>query len=343
MALLTLVKDIIVAGSRWIAAHNHIIFGLQAYSDEISSCTDLNGFCRLFAEAGSGSVLDSAHQVGAEIIFNSPPQYNYVKGTITALSGTWYFDTDIQFKAVKSDGGYTMSTVINIVEAFIFDARTNETIKSLYFPDGKGLLNANIAAFALNRLYLSKMFDYSQPSHIDEGKDAILRVTFALTQIRDGNGLSYTPLDPAYALAVKGARQLGEINGANYRENVMDNAGEAKFLNDFKEPSAWEGYPFSLSFIYEKIEGQIFDTFITRHIEQFDINGQILGSNVINLDPTHESFLCLLTFQDEVIQENTNFIETWIADDDEALPAAGYWNIFDQPSYAAGGYVEGNI
>lgn len=49
------------------------------------------------------------------------------------------------------------------------------------------------------------------------------------------------------------AKQIGDKNGQNMAQYVINNTSPAKFLTKFKSPVYWEGYPFSLSFIYSEL------------------------------------------------------------------------------------------
>ncbi|MFV2015466.1 MAG: hypothetical protein ACC656_08575, partial [Candidatus Heimdallarchaeota archaeon] len=221
MSKLSLIRGIEVDLSRWVGAHNHITFEMQALSDEIETVTDLGGKCRIFHSVGSGGNLPAGHVAGADIVFHSPPEYNYVKGKITAISGSWFFDTDIDFVSINFSGGYVLSTTFMAVIATIFDARLNSpTFEAKYFPDGNGIVRADIAPFALDLLKLNQITDFSQSSQIDVGKDVFLRVTFALEIIREGvTLLGDNDIVPQNIFAVKGAKQLKDVNGENYLDH----------------------------------------------------------------------------------------------------------------------------
>lgn len=343
MGFIELTRGITVDDSDWVAAHNHITFILQTGSDEVDSITDLGGFCRIFHKVGAGGPLPNGHTVGAKLVLLSLPEYDSVIGTITNVD-IWFFDTDIPFVATNFSGSYTLSTtVVKIKATIIFKRNIVRQFDAFYFQDPKGVVRANIAPFAIDELELNQVEDFSEVSQIDPGKDVSFSVIFVVQVQRvSGDFINEGTLAAQDVNAIKGARQLRETNGENYRESVLDETGTALFLSDFDIPSAWVGFPFSLSFIFAKQVGEIFDDFTMRHIEQFDVNGQLIGTNILPTNSNHQSYVSLLTFQDEPIQATTDYVEIYLEDTDVALPTSGYWDIFTKPSYGVGGYVAGN-
>ena len=65
--------------------------------------------------------------------------------------------------------------------------------------------------------------------------------------------------------------------GQNMKEYVPKNisGSEARFLTMFERPTYFEGFPFTLSFLYDEDFG---DVYLDRHQQDIDVNGTDVGS-----------------------------------------------------------------
>lgn len=104
-------------------------------------------------------------------------------------------------------------------------------------------------------------------------------------EVWDGSSNSFgTSSDQHYA--VNGAFQIGHEENGNYAEYYTENNGNryAKFLTDFTELTAWDGYDIDVAFIYtDSVDTSLTDIFGT--IAYFDYSNNLLSTSTFPLVP----------------------------------------------------------
>lgn len=111
---------------------------------------------------------------------------------------------------------------------------------------------------------------------------------------------------------INGTKQIQDPFNFNAGELVTFRGGSvlAKFASDFEVPTYFEGYPFSLTFIYsENLAGRQ----IARVEERFNVNGTSLSTASANLDQSQNSSVNRLKIA-EGHPSTVDNIEVWLED-----------------------------
>lgn len=127
---------------------------------------------------------------------------------------------------------------------------------------------------------------------------------------------------------IQAVNQFGYPYGSNMLEYVPFGTGapKAKFLTAFKEPIAYAGYPFTLSFIYSEWLG---GAQLIRVDEQLDLNKNVITTTQAQLNTTQSrrvNFLNIESNPDPTAEFENVWLETGIIVADGYVDS-GYVNI----------------
>jgi len=125
-----------------------------------------------------------------------------------------------------------------------------------YRPFKVGDFVVDVSNFVRGYLYSQYNPDLNELNSIDNG--ASLRFYIEYTQILENESFTFQTDKNNPVHAVHSANKIGDVNGSNLKRFVpvpteMEN--KAKFLTAFESPVMFEGYPFSLSFIFDSSLG----------------------------------------------------------------------------------------
>ncbi len=269
--------------------------------------------------------------------------------TATGFGAQWYdtvtAGTDFEIEITGSDipdGTYTVTSdiligsnsfVIDITDMGLFPGsytagdlkivRLNYRVKTKITVDGTAVgtavnkldssyqTTADISAFLKSSLSYDDDFDYTVNNIKDQKVSNSYIVEFSEnwsgyegTFDQEGTGTFYF---------TNSVRQLGAEYNGNMADFVVfsETTGiKAKFLSDFEKPSWFEGYPFSLDFVF----GDEFNTGtynIKRHDESFDINGTSIAEVSNSLDKTQDDYINRMTIY-ESYDSTAQYIEVWL-------------------------------
>ncbi len=130
--------------------------------------------------------------------------------------------------------------------------------KSVNKPSSTGLIKLDVADFLKNKVEYRDNFLYNVINQADKAAGG--PYNFRHYPIYDGGPeLSSGPVSlPSLYYFVNSTKQIQQRYGQNMAEYVpfmelKEDEIKAKFLSDFKTPSYFEGYPFSLGFIYSDL------------------------------------------------------------------------------------------
>ncbi len=177
--------------------------------------------------------------------------------------------------------------------------------------DASYQVETDISAFLKSALSYNETFDFTTSNLKDETVSNIYTVEFA--EVWSGYNGSFNAEGTGDFYFTNSVRQLGaEYNGnmADYTIYSVDIGIKPKFLSDFEKPTWFEGYPFSLDFIF----GNEYNTGlynIKRHDESFDANGTSITEVSMSLDKTQNNYINRMIIH-QSYASTTEYIEVWL-------------------------------
>lgn len=322
-----------ILGSRWIAANNPIPFKFTRKDGAIVSIAPYSGI-------GAGDIevtLDAAYPVFVTdeyVYINSEDglydgNYKIVSpGNLSTIVLTGKVNG-------SSTGGY-----INFIDAYpdyflqvdLQDKDGNSILEDFinYNASPKGLMVADFSLFLRALMTNTPEYEYSNINDI--AIDFAVQFNFRYHQYYNGSFQAWSALQDHNFVAVNGAMQIGDATGQNMSPYVIfpnnefltpvevigDIGGTAlgdeddamiqvdvtntigKFLTMFTKPKHFEGYPFSLSFLFDvSLKG--FADYVCKGERHLDINSVPLLNlktrlseydsdvNFMRLDETHSA------------------------------------------------------
>jgi hypothetical protein len=263
------------ARSYWVASGNPIIFTYQRKDIAITTITNGNGK----AKVNMASVPSDAAVGQQTYIFNN----GYVGASEILLVGVGFIVIDMNYIG-SSSGGYLNLTGarngfymdVNIY-ALVFPEVLIGNFK--YYDDPTGLITVDMQGAIDSYMDLDQGYDYSLINDRDYGKS--FSFDFEYRENWRGNTPSVygSRSDPYFA--IKAVKQIGDLYGSNMRAYMPDIATDpvneqyiAKFLTVFERPVYFEGYPFTVSFLYNHTLAAYF---LIRKEQEKDVNGNDLG------------------------------------------------------------------
>lgn len=278
--------------SRWTALHNPYIFEFTRQDVNVYNVLirpSYNATLPTVWTDGNAALLPTYVQAGDSIYINS----GHYNGVYEVYSVSGQYITLNTPHLGNSGAGYA-----NLVDAFtnfkadikVYNAITGTVIDTVYpKPDSTGLLLCDISGII--RSTIDTKFEANQTDINVANQD--LSGSFYL-----GYGGTYTlvigstsfnltipeTVDPNVYYWVSAAKQItGDISegmdgiGQNMKEYVPKNisGSGAKFLTMFERPTYFEGFPFTLSFLYDEDFSTVY---LERHQQDVDVNGTDVGA-----------------------------------------------------------------
>jgi hypothetical protein len=305
--------------SKWQAINHAIIFGMERQDYTVQLFYNYTTKV-MVAVITFGTMIDSPIP-GDEIYIESPS--NSGTFTLATYLAPNIFIMEPQAIAAPPFGS---SGFINLLSRKNYFIRTNvwgvnennqyELIgQSRNKPDNTGRVTVDVSSFLKNLVDYQDFFQYDKLNERDDTLGSPYNITYSENwQLYEGSfsNLSATLL----RWGVNSAKQIQEIYGANMGEyvpfwiNLLTPVPYAKFLSDFKEPTYFPGFPFSLSFIYSEYLVGI-ETF--RNQETFDINGNLVQAIApIKLFNSEAQEVNRLMIDEDNFPSTINFSEVWL-------------------------------
>jgi len=268
--------------SKWSAVHHEMLFQMQRRDHSVTFDVnpDNGDQMRLitFLPPGVASVVFP----GEVIYFQSN---NGDSGTFTVIStganGIFYVAKREGFNPAGSGfinkiqvrENYFVKTNIYVVD----ESNTYVLVgQSINKPSASGLVNVDVSSFLKSKVGYVNGFDYSKLND----KDLSLGGAYNITYSENWKGLEgvFSGLSNLnLRFFVNAAKQVQDKYGANmgeyvpfYFETPSDAYPESKFLSDFKKPTYFPGFPFSLGFLYSEY---LVGITTYKGEQEFDING----------------------------------------------------------------------
>lgn len=264
--------------SKWSALHQPVVIEVQRKDASVYLTQQVAGYIRFSLNQTVPSVV----QVGQSIFYkNGSVEHTAV---ITAISVNYIY-TDWTATATLT-GGF-----VNFVDAYenyyleteILSSNLNTSLGySRNRVDSKGIAKIGIQEWLKQIAVYQNNFNYNEVNKAMVGESGKFRI-----RSRENYNGTAQAVSPFYGFWywANGNKQVLEAFGKNMAEYCptydATRTAKAKFITDFEEPVYFEGYPFSLSFIYSDnlLNYQVF-----KHEQWLDYAGSLVDDNDANLN-----------------------------------------------------------
>lgn len=242
---------------------------------------------------GDPATLPTFVSAGDQIYLNSGV-YNGVY-TVDSVNGQ-YITIDTPFIGNGNAGRVNLIDRLQNFKAFIniYDGVTDALIESVYpKPDSTGFLIYDVSGVIRSLLNTQAEANQSVINVANDGISGSFKIGYGATYkfVSPSVTIDVTipeTIDPSVYYWLSAAKQIdGNTSdgidgiGQNLKDHVPKNlnGSEAKFLTMFETPTYFEGFPFTLSFLYD----EDFETvYLDRHQQDLNINGVNIGSETDN-------------------------------------------------------------
>lgn len=286
--------------SKFCSVHNPIIYRFERKDYTV---TEVRRFGTK-AQPVVASDITSELTVG-DYIFVYSADLGSKSGTITSFTfagGETLIITDIEFPGlgIDSGSGYYLNLTTDRpdykVKVDIYD-KSDNLIASVpdNYPFADGILYFDVAPFLRDRVNNTFGGSYSAVNAKDENST----IEFYIKYLVSYTGSSNSEIDDSSFnfFACNTTKQVLQEHGSNIGEHVSFNADlaeadKAQFLCPFEKPIYWEGYPFTLNFIFQDTGAS---PTLSREEENFDTSGASIGTTSTNLVDTDYDYIHSLT------------------------------------------------
>jgi hypothetical protein len=336
--------------SRWTALSNPYIFEFTRSDFNVFNTAIRNAYSTTLPTVWTNAspiLLPLYIQAGDNIYVNSG-MYNGVY-EVHSVNGE-YITLNTPFIGNGGSGRVNLAESISNFKASIavHDSVTDDVIDTFYpKPDSTGFLLQDVSGVV--RSVVETAFDANQSDinvankGLSGGFYIVYGATYTLTTV-SGETFDFTIADvqdPNTYYWINAARQItGDVSdgmdgiGQNMKEYVPKNisGSDAKFLTMFERPTYFEGFPFTLSFLYD---ADFENVYLDRHQQDVNVNGVDVGAESEDtLLVTGRSYVN----QMKVRTPNTgaSAFEVWLETGDEVQDGYSF------EDYVFGGYVNAN-
>lgn len=274
--------------SRWTAGHNPVVYKFERSDYDV---TDVQPTPALHG----GSILVRIPAIGIGLHVGGSAYLGTVKykgiGTIADVqeSGgttTYVWLTGIAANGLDMGGKFNDLGRRNYrIEIQIKEAGSDKLLGVAdVAPFTNGLGKIDLRRYLSAYLLLRNDFAYNTVNKRDVYGSVKFYITYQERWLGNDGPVISDSAQPIFV--TNSAKQIMDKHGQNMAEYVISNVSPAKFLTKFKSPVYWEGYPFSLSFIYSELL-----SFQVHKVEALlDVNKVQTGVNSAQLsDPERES------------------------------------------------------
>lgn len=278
--------------SRWTALHNPYIFEFTREDYHANNTLIRPAYHATLPTVwldGDPVTIPTFIEAGDRIYLNSG-MYNGVY-TVHSVSGQ-YVTLDTPYIGNGGNGRLNMVDRLQNFKAYIniYDRVTNDVIDTVYpKPDGTGLLLFDVSGALRSIVETQATINQSDINRPNKGISSGFKIGYGVTY-RYVSGAVTTDVtvpevvDSSFYYWISAAKQIdGDITegmdgiGQNMKEYVPKDLSNtyAKFLTIFEKPTYFEGFPFTLSFLYDE---DFESKYLQRHQQDLNINAGNVGS-----------------------------------------------------------------
>lgn len=300
--------------TRWNAVHHPINYTVSRRDQDVQI-----RFSNTLGQTYINVVgaLSSSAVVGSMIQYFEPSGQIYVLEILavssTSMQVNGSFTGTVTGGAVNYLGrqGYYIETeVLHVDETNTFESLG----KMRHVTDNQGNIEINVSTWLKSKTTFPNPFQYDQINRAIYGEGGKYSLRFI--EYYDGQAYVIGQLFDV-DFWTNSAKQVGDVYGSNmgeYCPTVDDlRPNKAKFMTAFETLTYFEGFPFSLSFIYSD---NIAPFQITREEERFDLNGGSLSTSSDGLFETERWNVNRLMIA-ESYSSDVDSIEVWLESGDE--------------------------
>lgn len=325
--------------SKWNAVHHPIKYELQRRDFQITFFQSSPTLMQVSLSGFTGDI-NTILAVNDEVYIESANG----SGTfpVNAIIGINSFDVVFGVFGGIGDGvGYT--NLLNRKNFFILVKIWEVNPSNQYIllgtstnkPDNTGRTSVDVSSFLKSLVSYEDDFLFDRLNQIDLMLGNRFNITFSENWFGFTGPFSGISKDDL-SYFTNSSKQILDLYGSNMGEYVpfLDTAGpdpKAKFLSDFKEPTYFPGFPFSLSFIYSEFLTGI-ETFKVE--EKFDVNGVTLSTTEVLLDNSQLPFVNRLMIDEGYVNED--HLDVSLVTIQTVLKVAYF-----ETGYVAAGYASG--
>ena len=276
--------------SKWNATHHPIKFGLQRRDYEVDVITlgGLGALIECTITAGLTGLASDEFVVGKTVYLNvlgaSPGSGNFVIDSIVDPATVLLVNPDF---VTLTGSGYLndLERANFFIETFIYDKSSGVNVlvqSSINKPDATGFVEVDVSSFLKSLVGYVDTFSYSIINEKDLTLGGIFNIEYRENWFEFTGGTVVPGIDYYFT---NSSKQIGDRYGSNMGEYVpfeqFTTGDPAKFLTDFKKPTHFPNFPFSLTFI----NGDEMTGIDTRVIQDdFNINNISAGSTSTLID-----------------------------------------------------------
>jgi hypothetical protein len=262
--------------SRWNAVHHPITYTIQRRDQAV----------QIRYHDGTNTIINTIGNVNVSAVVGTYIQYFTPNGQVYTLQILAVTTNDMTVSGSLTGtvvGGYVnylgrSGYYIETEVLHINESNGTETLGRMkHVTDTIGNIEINVATWLKSKAIFPNSFEYDQINKAIFGEGG--RYTLRFVEYYDGKGHISSDIF-GVDFWTNSAKQVGDVHGSKMAEYVptIDDArpNKAKFLTVFETLTYFEGFPFSLSFIYSD---NIANYDITREEERFDLNGSSLSTS----------------------------------------------------------------
>lgn len=264
--------------SKWSALHQPVVIEVQRKDGVVSSIFPISGFTRIQLS----TAVPTTVQAGQTIYYRNGVTEWTAK--ITLIAGVYIYTNRLSSSTLS--GGF-----VNFIDAYenyyleteILSSNLNTSLGySRNRVDSKGIAKIGVQEWLKQIAVYQNNFKYNEVNKAMVGESGKFRIRSR--ENYNGTAQAVSPLYGFWYWA-NGNKQVLESFGKNMAEYCptydATRTAKAKFITDFEEPVYFEGYPFSLSFIYSDnlLNYQVF-----KHEQWLDYAGSLVDDNDVNLN-----------------------------------------------------------
>lgn len=304
--------------SRYFSVNRPILFGIERGSDySFSGITTNSPTTATVTAVGFGAAWYNTVTAGEdfqiEITGSTIPDGIYtVISDILITSDSFIIDiTGLGLHPNTFTGGnlkiirlnYRVKTEISVAGVVVGTA-----VNKL---DSSHQTTVDVSAFLKSSIVYNDDFSYTVANEKDLNKSNVFTLRFA--EFWNGYDGAYDSEGTGSYYFINSVQQLGAAYSGNMAEYVVfsaDSSLKAKFLSDFLKPTYFEGYPFTLDFIFS-------DEFVTANYDikrkerAFNINGVQDTFTSVDLDKTQDNYINRMMLAGSY-NSTSKYVDVWL-------------------------------
>ncbi len=263
--------------TRWNAVHHPITYTVQRRDQAVQI---------RFSNASGDTYINTVGAIDTSAVIGEYIQYIEPNGTVHVLqilnASTNSMQVSGSLMGTVAGGAVNyLSRQGYYLETEVFHVDESNTYISLgkmkHITSKDATIEINVHTWLKSKATFPNSFGHDQINKAMFGEGGKYAIRFV--EYYDGKGHIVGQLfDIDYW--TNSAKQVGDIHGSNMGEYVptIDDTrpSQAKFMTAFERLTYFEGFPFSLTFIYSD---NIANNQITREEERFDLNGLSLSTS----------------------------------------------------------------